>query len=280
MTVCIAAISGGVDSVVLLHMLAKKGGTVVVAHVDHGIRDDSADDARFVRQLANDHGFTYEEKRLQLGPEASEDKAREERYAFLYALAKKYKGTIVTAHHADDLAETIAINLHRGTGWRGVAVLARQGTGRPLLSYSKHDLYDYAMKHHLEWVEDKTNRDRRYLRNRIRARLAGNLTATERQVLKQLRDSQVALAQEIEREEAVLLDQSISMRHMLTQIDQRVALDLLGAVIVQSGATRPTRPQLERALIAVKTAKPGTTHQVGGGVRLQFQSRFFSVEVL
>lgn len=276
----IAAISGGVDSVVLLDMLAKTKHAVIVAHVDHGIRDDSADDARFVRQLAKKYGYAYEEVQLHLGTEASEEKAREARYAFLYRLAKKHKADIITAHHGDDLAETVAINLHRGTGWRGLAVLAREGIERPLLAYSKQDLYGYAMKHGLEWVEDKTNRDKRYLRNRIRAQLMVKMPSAARQQLKALRDRQVALSKEVAAEEQALLGHTDSLRHLLTQVDHAAAADMLGTIIAQTTGMRPTRPQLERALIAVKTAKPGTLYQVGSGACLRFESRVFSVEVL
>lgn len=280
MAVKVAAISGGVDSAVLLHMLSKSSDTIIVAHVEHGIRDDSADDARFVRQLAKGYGFAYEETQLHLGADASEELAREARYDFLYALAKKHKAVIVTAHHGDDLAETVAINIHRGTGWRGLAVLGREGLERPLLSYSKQQLYDYAMKNRLEWVEDKTNRDRRYLRNRIRAQLTSNMSDMTRRQLKVLRDKQIALSVQIAAEEQGVLQHQDGLRHLLTQVDGVVATDLLGTLIMQKVGVRPTRPQLERALIAVKTAKPGAAHHVGSRACLRFKSRFFSVEVL
>lgn len=280
MTVKIAAISGGVDSVALLHMLSNSDDKIIVAHVNHGIRDDSAGDARFVRQLAHVYGYGYEEKELSLGEDASEEIARDARYEFLYSLAKKYKGAIITAHHADDLAETVAINLHRGTGWRGLAVLSRAGIERPLLAYSKQDLYAYAMKHRLEWVEDKTNRDRRYLRNQFRARLATTMSDDTRQQLKTLRDRQISLSAEIAKEEQDITAHNRALRYLLTQIDQSVAADMLGTYIAAKSQVRPTRPQLMRALMAVKTAKPGTVHHVGSGTSLRFESRFFSVEVL
>ncbi len=290
MATVIAAISGGVDSVVLLHLLAKHRellGTsprsqpyqLVVAHVDHGIRKDSAADARFVQTLSQYYGCIYEEKQLSLGIHTSENRAREGRYDFLFHLAKKYQATIATAHHGDDLAETIAINLQRGTGWRGLAVLNRRGVIRPLLGYSKAELYAYALTHHLEWVEDDTNRNIRYLRNRVRRLLAPRLTEPARQRLLELRDQQVAVAQEIAAEEQTLLRGSVS-RYLLTHISQAAALELLGSCIYQHVGIRPTRPQLQRALLAVKTAKPGTVHQVGAGITLQFSTRFFSVEMV
>ncbi len=276
----IAAVSGGVDSVVLLDMLVRANHEVVVAHVEHGMRDDSLDDARFVRALAEGYGCIYEEKSLNLGAGASEQKAREARYKFLFDLAKKHQAVIVTAHHGDDLAETVAINLTRGTGWRGLAVLNRQGIYRPLLSYSKNDLYEYAIKNHLEWVEDKTNSDHRYLRNRIRSRLRPRLTWHNRQALANLRDRQVALNKEIMMESKALLSQNNNLRYLITNVDMALGVELLGEVIVSATGVKPQRPQLERALIAVKTAKTGAAHHVGDKIMLRFTIRDFSVEVL
>ena len=116
MATYVVAVSGGVDSVVLLDVFSKiKHHTLVVAHFDHGIRTDSVHDARFVEALAKKHTLTFETLREELGADASEEKARDRRYAFLRSVAKKYDGRIVTAHHSDDAVETIAINMSRGT---------------------------------------------------------------------------------------------------------------------------------------------------------------------
>ncbi len=280
MAVCIAAISGGVDSVVLLHMLSQGRDEIIVAHADHGIRDDSAADARFVRALAASYGYPYEEAQLQLGPSASEQQAREARYEFLFDVARPSGGVVITAHHGDDLLETVAINLARGTGWRGLAVLNRPGIERPLLGYSKADLYNYALKHQLEWVEDKTNHDMRYLRNKIRASLGARVPKKERLKLLDLRNQQVGLARQILAEQQPFLTQNLFTRHLLNQVNNEVAVELLGTYIEQQTGTRPTRPQLERALIAVKTAKPRTIHHVGAHVQLVFSTRALSVEVV
>ncbi len=280
MTKYVAAISGGVDSVVLLDMLVKGGDEVIVAHVEHGIRDDSPDDARFVRALAKKYGCQYEEKSLNLGSAASEQTAREARYKFLFSLAKKHQAAIATAHHGDDLAETIAINLTRGTGWRGLAVLNRQGIYRPLLPYPKADLYEYAVKNHLEWVEDKTNRDQRYLRNRIRMQLRPRLSPQMRKMLFDLRGKQVRLASQISVEIEAILSQQKGLRYLMTHVDTKLAIELLGEVIFRAAGVCPQRPQLERALIAVKTAKNGSIYHVGDKILLRFTTRYFSVEVL
>jgi tRNA(Ile)-lysidine synthase len=104
MATYIVAVSGGVDSIALLHMLTKTTDhEIIVAHFDHGIREDSADDAAFVRSLATEYGFPFETLREELGPDTSEETARNRRYEFLRGIAKKYNGQIVTAHHADDV---------------------------------------------------------------------------------------------------------------------------------------------------------------------------------
>src|SRR5690606_32014455 len=115
----VLAMSGGVDSVVLLHQYWQEQGSegLVVAHFDHGIRTDSSADARFVEALAASYGIKFESRREELGSSASEAWARERRYHFLREVADSHQAVLVTAHHGDDLIETIAINLSRGTGW-------------------------------------------------------------------------------------------------------------------------------------------------------------------
>jgi tRNA(Ile)-lysidine synthase len=112
----VVAVSGGVDSVVLLdHLAGHPEYELVVAHFDHGIRDDSREDEAFVRSLAEKYNVPFESKREDLGKQASEELARDRRYAFLRSVAGKHNAQIITAHHADDAVETIAINLLRGT---------------------------------------------------------------------------------------------------------------------------------------------------------------------
>ena len=104
----IVAVSGGVDSMVLLDMMVRAGaGELVVAHFDHGIRPDSHHDAAFVKKIAEQYGLPFESRREVLGETASEALARERRYAFLRHVAKKHNAQIVTAHHLDDLVETV-----------------------------------------------------------------------------------------------------------------------------------------------------------------------------
>lgn len=274
------AVSGGVDSVVLLDMMSRSKHRMVVAHVDHGIRPDSHDDARFVEALAKQYGLPFVSTRFELGAKASEEQARAARYGFLFEQAKKFDAEVVTAHHRDDLVETIAINFSRGTGWRGLGVLARAGIHRPLLPLTKARIYQYALAHHLEWVEDSTNRSDVYQRNRLRQKVHTALAESEVQQLVNLRTRQLQLAHDIEQEAAKIAALHTGSRHFLTVLDQTVAIELLGSIIKARVMVRPTRPQLERALLAVKTAKPGSLHDVGDGIKMRFTSRNYELFVV
>ncbi len=276
----LVAVSGGVDSVVLLDMLSKSTHRLIVAHVDHGIRSDSEADARFVEALAKNYKLPFVTKRFELGASASEEQARAARYEFLFEQAKQFNATIVTAHHQGDLVETIAINVQRGTGWRGLTVLNRKGINRPLTALTKQQLYDYALRNHLEWVEDGTNATDAYQRNRLRRLLGSRLNQQNRERLSTLRAKQIQLRRDIEHESLRIIKSHAASRHFLTQIDHNVAVELLGTIIDQQTSIRPTRPQLERALIAIKTAKAGTIHHVGDRIELHFTPRAFAVKVV
>lgn len=273
----LVAVSGGVDSVVLLDMLAaEKEHDITVAHFNHGIRDDSADDARFVEGLAKLRGFPFVTKREDLGKAASEEIARTRRYAFLRAEAKARGAAIATAHHQDDLIESIAINLVRGTGWRGAAVLSAPDLVRPLLHMTKQEIRAYAADRRLEWTEDSTNASARYLRNRLRHRLTW-LNDTERAKLQAIWQRQTVLRREIEAEAARLLDQAPYPRYLLIHTEPAAATELLRAICRRENVTAPTRPQLERALMAIKTARGGSTYEMGGGLTMRFTTRSFIV---
>jgi tRNA(Ile)-lysidine synthase len=278
----LVAVSGGIDSVVLLDMVVRAAKyDITVAHFDHGIRPDSAADARFVEGLAKHYKLPFTGKREELGANASEDQARRARYDFLFQEASKLQATIATAHHLDDMVETIIINIIRGTGWRGLAVLDRAGVVRPLLKYTKAELREYALEHRLEWVEDSTNSSQKFLRNRVRQSIEKDqmLIATKLQ-LRTLRDMQCNIRRRVETESDFLLPSPPYSRYFFTAIDTATAYELLRIVVAKEVGTGPTRPQLERALLAIKTAKAHSRYDIGGGVRLMFTMQNFVVETL
>lgn len=272
----LVAVSGGIDSVVLLDMLAKGGkNDLIVAHFDHGIREDSAADARFVEGLAKRYGLEYVTKREELGAGAGEALARKRRYAFLRSMANKYQAAIITAHHQDDIIESIAINLIRGTGWRGLAVFAAEDIGRPLLRFSKEDIRTYALANRLEWVEDSTNAEDTYLRNRLRRDIKSQLAGPQKERLIELWKRQTKVKEKIKREVTGLYDEKAWSRYFMTMIDQVSARELLREAVKKKTGTTLTRPQAERALLAVKTARAGSVFEAGSGIKLRFTATTF-----
>lgn len=273
------AVSGGVDSVVLLDMVAQEVAPqrLIVAHFDHGIRSESADDAAFVKNLAKQYGLVFETKREELGANTSEELAREHRYAFLRDVAKRYGATtIMTAHHADDIIETIAINMSRGTGWRGLAVLDSLGIERPLLDKTKAELIEYAKENLLEWREDATNTDTTYLRNDFRQKLVG-FDDESKELLRLYRKRQVALKKQIDNEIQGLIRAPYS-RYLLTNVPDVAALELLRGILIVETGKGATRPQLERMLLAIKTYRAGQTFDVDKAHVLRLSRSDFVVE--
>lgn len=281
----VVAVSGGVDSVVLLDMLSRMPNLdLVVAHFDHGIRPESADDAMFVEELAAYYGLPFETQRVELGPKASEELARRYRYNFLREVASRHSAKIITAHHADDVVETIAINHVRGTGWRGLAVLDSADVLRPMIYMNKDLIRQYAREHNLQWREDSTNSSDAYLRNRLRRRMT-DLSDDKKQALLNLHNQQKNLKRDIDLEVEKLVNivsdlsgegKTYYSRYFFTHIHPVPALAILRRVT--NGQL--TRPQLERALMAIKTSGHNTTHHAGKGVEMHFTSRHFTVELL
>lgn len=291
----ILAVSGGVDSVVLLDMFATgrlpirtclgPSATtyyllpttyeIIVAHFDHGIREDSAIDAKFVGDLAKKYGLKFETKREELGQNASEELARDRRYEFLRSVAKKYSAKLVTAHHSDDIIESIAINLIRGTGWRGLAVMDSD-IYRPLFDMTKSEVIKYAKKNNLEWHDDSTNSSEVYLRNRIRKKIIDLDEDSKRQLLG-LWVNQKSIKEQINKEtEYLTATVKKHDRHFYINIDNKSAMECLRQIT--NGLL--TRPQLANLLVAIKTFPPKKTVQAGNGVKIAFTHRNFTVELL
>ena len=272
----VVAVSGGVDSVVLLHMLANSlERELIVAHFDHGIRDDSASDAEFVGELAKRYGLPYETRREELGTSASEELARNRRYTFLREVAGRHSALVATAHHGDDIVETVAINMTRGTGWRGLAVLDSDVV-RPLLHMTKSEIVAYANEHGLAWHEDSTNTSDVYLRNRLRRNMS-HLSHDDAWQVRALRARQTEIKKEIDSEvHALVGDGPDYSRYFFTHTDHSTSLECLRFVT----RGQLTRPQRTRALLAIKTAKAGTRFEAGAGVSFVFTSRHFSIELV
>jgi len=264
-TLYIVAVSGGVDSVVLLDILAQRvpAERLVVAHFDHGIRDDSVQDRLFVEALARSYGLRFVYGEAKLGPGASEVAARDARYGFLRRTVKGHGAShIITAHHQDDLLETAIINMLRGTGRKGLAALrSRDDLYRPLLPTPKAHILAYAEKYGLRWREDSTNANQDYLRNYVRQRIMPKFDAAARRELLGLIDRIGTSNTEIDGLlEAELQRQpgyGVLDREWFIMLPHAVAREAMAAWLRQAGTAGFDRKALERLTVAAKTSLPG-----------------------
>ncbi len=175
----VVGLSGGRDSVALLHLLAEQGCKLIALHVHHGIRGAEADgDADFCRKLCAQLKITYEEQRIDAPALAAESgqsletAARLARRAILKEAATRHGAAIALAHHADDQAETVLFRMARGSaGPRGMeAITQAEGCTwlRPLLEYTRAQLTEWLTERGLSWRDDSTNAVPDVTRNRLR----------------------------------------------------------------------------------------------------------------
>jgi tRNA(Ile)-lysidine synthase len=185
----LVAVSGGADSVALLHVLHELRSPLGLAlgcvHVDHGLRPEAEADAEFVRRCCAELDVPFHLERVAVrraAPwEGLEAEARRVRYAALESRARAVGATrIATAHTADDQAETVLMRLLQGAGPRGLGGIApsRGPLIRPLLDTPRAEVMAHLRSRGLRWVEDATNRDVRFLRNRIRREVLPLLVET------------------------------------------------------------------------------------------------------
>lgn len=177
----LVAVSGGMDSVSLLHLLARSNVAAGVAHVNYQLRGDESDgDEAFVRELADSFGLPLFITRFETTEYALRNglsiqmAARKLRYDWFQTLAvANGYDYIATAHHLDDQIETFFINLMRGTGLDGLkGIGAKSGNLiRPLLPFYRSDIEAYVKSNRLEFREDSSNKETDYLRNRVRHHL-------------------------------------------------------------------------------------------------------------
>lgn len=186
-------LSGGVDSVVLFHVMIRLGfARLVVCHLHHGLRgaDSDADEA-LVRELAATHQCELEHRRAPVAAlaeengESLETAGRNARRAFFAEVAAaRGINRLFLAHQADDQAETVLMNLLRGAGLNGLGGMREVTAGgphwqiiRPLLSIPREEILAYARTHSLAWREDATNHSRSHFRNRLRLDVIPALSA-------------------------------------------------------------------------------------------------------
>ena len=180
--VIVAGVSGGADSVCLFSILkeycAKKGATLVVVHVNHGIREEAAKDAEFVRNLCQLAGVEYHlfcedipsyAKERGIG---TEEAGRQARYEAFEQIRVRFgnRGKIAVAHNRNDQAETMLFHLLRGSGVTGLSGImpVREHIIRPLLCVERKEIENYLAQKGIKWCIDSTNEENTYTRNKLR----------------------------------------------------------------------------------------------------------------
>lgn len=286
----ILAVSGGIDSMVMLDIFSHDS-QVIVAHFHHGTRKSADADAAFVASVAQKKHLPFVSAKEILGPNVSENLARQKRYEFLHAVADRYHGQIYTAHHGNDLIESIAINILRGTGWRGLAVLDSYNTIRPFIrpqflpshlkaNLSKDTVIDrswicrYAAQHNLSFRSDPSNYENLYLRNRLRPLLA-QLPSDKKRQLYHLYYSQIKLKTTFADLVRTMFPDNFYSREFFSALEPHLACELL-TQIVKEHHLNLTRPQAKNLLHAVLTYQSGTLFNLPKNTFIRLHQNHFS----
>lgn len=272
----ILAVSGGVDSVTLLDVSSNlKDVDLVVAHFDHGIRADSKKDRLFVEELAKKYNLPFEYANGNLGPNTSEDSARQARYKFLLDTAKKHNAdAVITAHHQDDVIETMIMNIMRGTKRKGLSSLvSTQKIVRPMLGMSKQEILSYAKKHNLKWQEDETNSDEKYLRNWVRKNVLPKLSEPQRKKLIVIYEESQQNNQEIEDILSNLISEKELDKTLLQKLSHAEATELVAHWLRENGLREFNSKQIEKIVVNAKTLPIGKKSQIGKGFSIKFKQK-------
>jgi len=292
----LAAVSGGADSVCLLHVLIELGYQVEVAHFDHQTRNgESGRDAEFVGETAARLGLPFHVESRPIDQESRgsgksfEEYARSARYEFLTRVARA-RGceAVATGHHADDNAETILMRLIRGTtpagaagipavgAWGGVSVI------RPLLGVRRDEVMAYVAERGLEYRQDTTNVDVRYARNRVRHELlpllAERYNPRVREALLRFAEAQRADAELLDQLSAGAFDQCVfedavidrpQFRNQPEALQRRVVTEF-GRLL---GVTDMPFDRVIDAIRFIARGATGAMFDLGAGVQLQNAKR-------
>lgn len=216
------AISGGIDSMVMVHLLHQLKLDIALCHCNFQLRGlESFGDQNFVQEYANSNQIPLFLTQFDTEAFANDYKvstqiaARELRYNWFYELLEtEGYDYILTAHHADDNIETFLINLSRGTGLEGLVGIPAQNDKiiRPLLAFSRAEIQEYAKQNLIQWREDSSNASDKYLRNKIRHHLVPLLKDLNPKFLESFQKTQTYLqeSQELVEDAAIMVYQQVA----------------------------------------------------------------------
>lgn len=264
----VAGLSGGVDSVALLHLLQAHapslGFRLSALHVHHGLSPHADAWLAHCRRLCDLLGVPLEVARVEVRRDAAsglEAAARQARYA---AFGKAEADWIVLAHQRDDQAETLLFNLLRGTGPSGAAAMpvARPFPGRrdlhilrPLLDAPRSWIERYAEEHQLAWIEDESNRDERHARNHLRQSIMPQLRerfpgcdAVLARAAMHFAEADALLSRLAEIDAATAIREGRIVVAELARLDEARARNVLRHALKQAGVTMPDSARLQEAL--------------------------------
>ncbi len=291
--IVVVGVSGGPDSLALLHILGALGHKLVAVYVNHGLRParETGREEELVREQAAFLKIPWESGRVEVREVAADKKmsieqaARELRYDFFEKTAEKFQaGKIAVAHTADDQAEEVLLRLIRGTGRCGLAgmnFIRADRIIRPLLTTAKQSLTAYLADKKIAFLEDSSNKERRFLRNRIRLDLLPelekynpNISRTLRRTALILTDEENLLAEltvkawrKIIREADNNIDFiQLDIKHFI-EIHRAVQRRILEMIFVKMRA-QPSFAKIEQLILLAEQGQGGAMLHFGQGLRV------------
>lgn len=287
----LVALSGGPDSTALLHLLhglrEERGWSLLAAHYDHALREESGEEARVVRARAEELGVPCHVGRPDDPLPVRQEALRRARYAFLRSTARREGADrVTTGHQADDQAETVLFRILRGTGVRGLAgIPERRGpVVRPLLPFRREELGAWLDERGIPWLDDPSNRDPRWARARIRHRV---LPALEGAWDGPVRERLLELATAARRADRVLRERALQLLDRALEGKGggwgreafRLRRDPLAAadretrgrcvrILASRLGVRPTRGGTREAVEFISEGRSGGSVDLGDGLEL------------
>ena len=262
----VVGLSGGADSVALLDALVTLSGPrdiqVIAAHLDHGLRPDSAEDAAFCRALCEQFGVSFRSEVADVRSRARSERggleqaARRERYAFLNRVRRETgAAAIAVAHTRDDQAETLLLRLLRGAGATGLGGM-RPRAGRivrPLLDVSREKVLAHLADRGLDWREDPTNADMAHLRNRVRHELLPYLEARFNPALRRV----------LARTAGLLADEDAHLKKEAEALLAGIARTEGDTIVLDRAALAQAPPAVARVAVRQALRRAGGLARVG-----------------